>query len=194
MYNSTNGNKGTNSSIVAGNCSITFTNSQTKNETYNVYIDLSEPDWTDKELTDLTETIEWFSNVIVGSIENLFGAGFQSSPNGFILLNWSYTGNVSNYEVQYSNDSISWGDLAFSSDHWLNDTGLLNGSYRYHRVRSTFQFMGSWFNSSWSDTNLERVWFVTTGGAGGYSLVNFIGLILMVIGYIVGLTLRGGIS
>lgn len=101
----------------------------------------------------------------VGNVTLLFGAGFNwSTP--YIYLKWEYTGNVTNYQVTHSTDNVTYSLLVYTANRFYNHTGLVNGSIHYYRVRSTY-FNVSWYNSSYSPRNLERVWFIPGAGGGG---------------------------
>jgi hypothetical protein len=93
----------------------------------------------------------------------LFGAGFnESTPR--IEIHWTYSGSlVTDYEVQNSTDIISWTSLAYPIITSYNDTSpeLNNGTYRYHRVRARRTTGVGYKNSSWSNVNLEQVYFVS---------------------------------
>ncbi len=97
----------------------------------------------------------------------LFGAGFNSS-NPFIEIYWNPGSLVTDYELQNSTDTISWSILSFPISTSYNDTSseLNNGTYRYYRVRSR-RFTGVGYkNSTWSNINLEKVYFLRVGGPG----------------------------
>lgn len=103
--------------------------------------------------------------VNIGNCSKLFGAGFNDS-DPYIYLKWEYSGNVSNYEIEHSTDGINFTRIAYTPNKYYNHTGLTNGSYHYYRVRSTFFYNGVWYNSSFSNINLERVYFINPSVSG----------------------------
>jgi hypothetical protein len=120
----------------------------------------------------------------------LYGAGFNGSVNGFVELYWNQTVSAfTDFEVHNSSDGIAFVFLDNVSDPWYNHTGLTNMTYHFYRVRSRY-FMAEfdqYFNSSWSNIDLERVFFNRTvsgggvPGAGGSGAIGFIMLSLIFI-------------
>ncbi len=96
----------------------------------------------------------------------LFGAGFNAS-NPFVNLNWNHLGTVDNFEIHHGNTNITLTFLAFTANLSYNHTGLVNGSYHWYMIRSTFFHVPTltWFNSSFTPLNLERVFYIQ--GVGG---------------------------
>ncbi len=101
--------------------------------------------------------------------DSLFGAGFNASAP-HIEIYWTYSGGLADdYEVHNSTDGAVWDALATPTDAWYNDTsvGLLNGTYRYHRVRARRSTGVGYKNSSWTPSNFEQVYFIKSAGAVG---------------------------
>ncbi len=111
--------------------------------------------WIRKAYIKVDWVVEGVSPVI-GNVNLVHGEGFNHS-NPHIYLTWSYTGEVDNYEIYHSSDNITYVSLALTPDKHYNHTLLVNGSYHYYKIRSTY-FSNSWHNSSFSAINLERVW------------------------------------
>ncbi len=95
---------------------------------------------------------------VIGNVNLLFGAGFNHSTP-YVYIMWNYTGYVNNYEIYHSSDNVTYVSLVLTPNRYYNHTSLINGSYHYYKIRSTY-FNSSWYNSSFSAINLERVWFI----------------------------------
>jgi hypothetical protein len=124
----------------------------------------------------------------------LYGVGYNSTPNGYVIIMWSHndTGDIDNFEIYYSTDNITYISLALTANKEYNHTGLTNGNYYYYMVRTTF-FNSTWFNSTFTPINLERVWFAVSAGAGATIGLfnNFIIMGFLSIIAVVGLILKG---
>ncbi len=118
-----------------------------------------------------TYNVTWAPVIVYPVAPNLlYGAGFNGSPTGYILLLWNHSGlDVTDYELQNSTDGITWDTLAIPATPNYNDTSaeLINGTYRHYQVRARNLISGDYYNSSWSVNNTERVHFLTIGGVGG---------------------------
>jgi len=115
----------------------------------------------------------------------LFGAGFNSS-SPYVELHWNHSlVNVQFFEVQNSTDAISWDYLGQSTTTNYTDYLVLNGTERYYIVRACNQTGGFWFNSSFTEYNFEKVYFILgladeAPPVDDYSIIFLaIGLILM---------------
>lgn len=100
--------------------------------------------------------------IIPEAPELLFGAGFNGSNPGFVELYWNHSlDDVTDFEVHNSSDGISFLFLDNVTLPFFNDTGLTQMDYIYYRVRARIwdSFREQFFNSSWSNINLERVFF-----------------------------------
>ena len=90
----------------------------------------------------------------------LFGAGFNSSTP-YVELHWNHSlEDVQFFEVQNSTDGISWVYLGQTTTTNYTDTLVSNGTERYYRVRACNQTDGNWYNSSFTETNFETVYFI----------------------------------
>jgi len=108
----------------------------------------------------------------------LFGAGFNAS-SPYVELHW--TNNlevVTFFEVQNSSNNVDWGYLGQNSTAQYTDSQVVNGTERYYKVRACRDTGVGWKNSSFTDSNFERVHFeiepdVTTimGGAGIFCII-----------------------
>ena len=269
IYDALDNNEGSDISIVNGAGSVSFSESTVQIETYNLYIDMNDVDYTDKELTTLTETIIWdriivtftanetspvnvsqpvlftvnleydydnqnitdytydierntslylddypnrtfveaydgltyeydfegatgvlygitayvdVSNIIMkweASIivvmvtpNKLYGAGINHTTPYIIIL-WNHSGYVDNFEVQHSDDNISYTTLAYTPNSYYNHTPLVYEDYHYYKVRATY-YDTEWRNSSYTPINLERVMFNIGGGGGGTTIEQII--------------------
>jgi hypothetical protein len=96
----------------------------------------------------------------------LFGAGFNNS-SPYVELNWvwNYT-YLDFFEIQNSTDRESWDYLGQSTTTNYTDNQVVNGTKRYYRVRACNLTNGDWENSTFSDVNFERVYFITGVGPG----------------------------
>jgi len=119
--------------------------------------------------------------------ELLFGAGFNTS-SPYVELHWNHSlTDVQFFEVQNSSDGESWTYLGQSNTANYTDSQVTNGTERYYRVRACNQTDSTWYNSSFSDVNFEKVNFILGFGNGGvpppvddYSVIFLaVGLILM---------------
>lgn len=117
----------------------------------------------------------------------LFGAGFNTS-SPYVELHWNHSlVNVQFFEVQNSSDGDSWTYLGLSNTANYTDSQVVNGTERYYKVRACNQTDSTWYNSSWTDVNFEKVYFILGVGDEGcpptpedFSIVFLvIGLILM---------------
>ena len=113
-------------------------------------------------LDDDDITVQWLSLIIIGDVNLLFGVGYNHTTP-YVYIMWNYSGSVDNYEIYHSIDNITYSSLALTPNKYYNHTSLINGSYHYYKVRSTYND-GVWQNSSFSPINLERVWFIRGGG------------------------------
>ena len=100
----------------------------------------------------------------------LFGAGFNWS-DPYIHIRWNHSGLVSNYTVQHSTNGIAFSVLVVTPTKYYNHTSLVNGSYHWYKVRADYYYniTPEWINSSFSEINLERVWFPISSGGNGSS-------------------------
>lgn len=113
-------------------------------------------------------TVQWQVSIVIGDVTLLFGGGFNHSIP-YVYLRWNYSGYVDNYEIYHSTDNVTYLSLVLTPNKHYNHTLLVNGSYHYYKVRSTY-FSGVWYNSSFSPINLERVWFIHGSGGGSVSI------------------------
>ena len=94
---------------------------------------------------------------------NLFGGGFNSS-SPYVDLYWkSNLTTISFFEVQNSTDKISWDYLGQSTTRNYKDYQVVNGLERYYRVRACNYTGSVWDNSTFTDINFEKVYFVSEG-------------------------------
>jgi len=120
--------------------------------------------------------------------DTLFGAGFNASFP-YVELHWDHSlVDVQFFEVQNSSDAVSWTYLGQSIHSTYTDRQVINGTEKYYRVRACNQTGGIWYNSSWSDVNFEKVYFIegcpTVCTVDDYSVIFLsIGLIFMLIAY-----------
>ena len=120
----------------------------------------------------------------------LFGAGFNdSSP--YVELHWNHSLiDVELFEVQNSTDNISWTYLGQSTTANYTDIQVVNGTYRYYKVRACNNTDDTWYNSSFSNIDMEKVYFIPEVGNGigepseDYASLFIVGLIL---GLIIGI-------
>ena len=112
----------------------------------------------------------------------LFGAGFNASvPN--VILRWaSNLTDISFFEVQNSTDKISWDYLGQSTTNQYIDLQVTNGLERFYRIRACNYTDGAWDNSTFTDINFEKVYFVS-GGDGLFPGLA-IGIALLIIAYV----------
>ena len=99
-------------------------------------------------------------------ITEFYGAGFNSS-SPYVELHWTWDYEDRDFfEVQNSSDGDSWTYLGQNITTCYTDTLLVNGTMRYYRVRACNETNGGWDNSTWSDVNFEKVYFIpiTTPG------------------------------
>ena len=91
---------------------------------------------------------------------NLFGAGFNAS-SPYVSLYWTtnLTG-ITLYEVQNSTDKVSWDTLGSNTTAEYHDFQVVNGTERYYRVRACNFTGGIWDNSTFTDINFEKVYFI----------------------------------
>ena len=109
----------------------------------------------------------------------LFGAGFNSS-SPYVILRWaSNLTDIDFFEIQNSTDKISWDYLGQSTTNQYTDLQVTNGLERYYRVRACNLEYGEWFNSTFTDINFEKVYFVI--GSGGLFPGLAIGISLIII-------------
>lgn len=96
----------------------------------------------------------------------LFGAGFNNS-SPFVSLYWSsnYTDeDITLFEVQNSTDKITWEYLGQNTTTEYHDFQVVNGTERYYRIRAC-NFTGvSWDNSTFTDIDFEKVYFIEGEG------------------------------
>jgi hypothetical protein len=131
--------------------------------------------------------------VYPGDPDHLFGAGFNGSL-GFVLLNWNHTlESYTDFEIHNSSDGIVFVFLDNVTDPWYNHTNIANMTYQYYRVRARnfMDWYGEYFNSSWTDTNLERVYYEL--GDGGSISTTTIDAPFMILGLMIGLLLGIGL-
>jgi len=133
-------------------------------DVYAIYgLDYGITVWVD----DADIKMKWYyiANIVIPSL--LEGAGFNNTP-AYIIINWVHnTGDVDFYEIWYSTDNVTYNILnttllkTYTDDYLLN-----NGSYRYYKLRTIYYHTPSttWYNSSFTPIDLERAWYVLTGG------------------------------
>ena len=104
------------------------------------------------------------SDITPPSDPNLFfGAGFNASYP-YVELYWNHSLlDVQFFEIQNSSDSLSWGYLGQSTTTNYTDNQVVNGTERYYKVRACNYTDGDWYNSSFSDINFEKVYFIPEG-------------------------------
>lgn len=103
---------------------------------------------------------------IIEMITNLYGAGFNAStPYVELLWTWNYTYRDF-FEIQNSSDGESWGYLGQSTTINYTDYLVVNGTERYYKVRACNNTNGGWDNSTFSEVNFEKVYFILGIGAG----------------------------
>jgi hypothetical protein len=132
-------------------------------------------DWTESNygltvfyLNVTTFNITWGSIAYPVTPDLFFGAGFNGSINGYVLLYWNHSlVDVTNFEIQNSTDGISFTFLDSVPTEAYNHSPVGNMTYNYYRVRARNLVGSDYYNSSWSATNLERVFFETTGAGPG---------------------------
>jgi len=92
--------------------------------------------------------------------DKLFGAGFNSS-SPYVTLHWTtnLTG-ITFFEVQNSTDKVSWDTLGTNTTAEYHDFQVVNGAERYYRIRACNYTGSAWDNSSFTDINFEKVYFV----------------------------------
>ena len=96
----------------------------------------------------------------------LFGAGFNgSTPVVDLYWKTNLTG-ITLFEVQNSTDKVSWTYLGSNTTAEYHDLQVVNGTQRYYRVRACNFTGAEWDNSTWSDINFEKVYFVMPVGDG----------------------------
>lgn len=124
---------------------------------------------------------------------DLFGAGFNdSSP--YVELHWNHSlVDVQFFEVQNSSDGISWDYLGQNTTAQYTDFQVVNGTERYYRVRACKFTDGAWYNSSWTDVNFEKVYFILAGNPSengvaepDYTPYMALGIILLLFGLVIG--------
>ena len=97
--------------------------------------------------------------------DKLFGAGFNgSTPVVHLYWKTNLTG-INLFEVQNSTDKVSWDYLGQNTTAEYHDFEVVNGTERYYRVRACNFTGGVWDNSTWTDINFEKVYFIL--GANG---------------------------
>ena len=128
----------------------------------------------------------------------LFGAGFNAS-SPYVELHWNHSlVNVQFFEVQNSTDKISWDYLGQNTTAEYHDFQVVNGTERYYRVRACNFTYGNWYNSSFTDINLEKVYFIITteaAEAGDTIIMGAAGvfwIILIILVPIIGYVLKKG--
>lgn len=106
---------------------------------------------------------------------DLFGAGFNAS-SPYVELHWNHTlVDVQFFEVQNSTDKVTWAYLGSNTTAEYTDLQVVNGTERYYRVRACNFTDGNWYNSSFTDINFEKVYFIPIEGEyDGYYLGEFI--------------------
>ena len=125
---------------------------------------------------------------ILEAPNKLFGAGFNASaPN--VILRWaSNLTDINFFEVQNSTDKISWDYLGQSTTNQYIDLQVTNGLERFYRIRACNYTGSVWDNSTFTDINFEKVYFVSGGGGLFPGLA--IGISLLIIGAIYALEKR----
>lgn len=94
----------------------------------------------------------------------LFGAGFNAS-SPWVSLYWKTNlTDITLFEVQNSTDKTSWDYLGSNTTAEYHDFEVVNGTQRYYRVRACNLTDAVWDNSTWTDINYERVYFVMPEG------------------------------
>ena len=148
-------------------------------------------------------TMGYIDDVWIGEVEIdieppddpnlLFGAGFNNS-SPYVELHWNHTLiDVQLFEIQNSSDSVSWTYLGQSTTANYTDTQVVNGTYRYYKVRACNNTGAVWYNSSYSNIDLERVYFISEISNGnGEPSEDYAGL--LIIGLVIGLILGIGSS
>jgi len=118
----------------------------------------------------------------------LFGAGFNASAP-YVILRWaSNLTDINFFEIQNSTDKISWDYLGQSTTNQYTDLQVTNGLERFYRIRACNYTGGAWDNSTFTDINFEKVYFVSEGGGLFPGLA--IGISLLIIGAIYALEKR----
>ena len=118
----------------------------------------------------------------------LFGAGFNASAP-YVILRWaSNLTDINFFEIQNSTDKISWDYLGQSTTNQYTDLQVINGLERFYRIRACNYTEGAWDNSTFTDINFEKVYFVSGGGGLFPGLA--IGISLLIIGAIYALEKR----
>jgi hypothetical protein len=128
--------------------------------------------------------------------DKLFGAGFNAS-SPFVNLRWaSNLTDITLFEIQNSTDKITWEYLGQSTNNSYNDFQVVNGTERYYRVRACNFTGAAWVNSTFTDIDFEKVFYVIGDGAGPGPTGNglfpglAIGISLLIIGAILALEKR----
>ena len=118
----------------------------------------------------------------------LFGAGFNASAP-YVILRWaSNLTDINFFEIQNSTDKISWDYLGQSTTNQYTDLQVTNGLERFYRIRACNYTESFWVNSTFTDINFEKVYFVSGGGGLFPGLA--IGISLLIIGAIYALEKR----
>ena len=113
----------------------------------------------------------------------LFGAGFNASAP-YVVLRWaSNLTDIDFFEIQNSTDKISWDYLGQSMTKQYTDLQVTNGLERFYRVRACNFTEGAWINSTFTDINFEKVYFVMGGGGLFPGLAIGISLIIIAVMY-----------
>ena len=120
----------------------------------------------------------------------LFGAGFNgSNPVVHLYWNTNHTG-ITLFEVQNSTDKVSWTYLGSNTTAEYHDLQVVNGTERYYRVRACNFTGGAWDNSTWSDINFEKVYFISEAPALAMGIYYALAIILLILGLLIGIGMR----
>ena len=93
----------------------------------------------------------------------LFGGGFNASAP-YVILRWaSNLTDINFFEIQNSTDKISWDYLGQSTTNQYTDLQVTNGLERFYRIRACNYTGSVWDNSTFTDINFEKVYFVSGG-------------------------------
>jgi hypothetical protein len=116
----------------------------------------------------------------VNAPNKLYGIGLNetATKKGNTTLRFNHSGGECDFfEVQHSTNGITFSYLDkienTSKKEYIHNN-LLNGSYNWYRIRACKYKNGQWYNSSWSNINLERVMFILTSGTGNQTIIQYI--------------------